>query len=331
MKHVAITGSTGFVGSALAIKLAQIGYQVHALYRSSAKARILNHANIRLFHGDLNDASSLENAMEGCEGLFHTAAYVRIWSKQPSNYHEINIQGTQNVLMAAKKCGITRAVFTSTAGIFGPSKGIPTDENQSNTVLLNLYEETKQRANELILENNNTAFETVIVYPTRIFGPGVLGTSNSITGMVDQYLKGQWHFIPSNGKSLGNYVFIDDVVNGHILAYEKGRAGGKYILSGANLSYRDFFEIVKRITNTKHKLVKVPAFLLQVVAQLMLLRANLTGKPPLITKAFVTKILNNWEVSCHKAAIELGYQPKPFAEAMEDTIHWLASLNSKTI
>ncbi len=327
MIKVFVTGSTGFVGSKLCKHLAQKGYEVHALYRSEDKLPLIEYPGIIPFKGSIGNIDSLKKGMQSCEYLFHTAAYVKLWAKDKSIYDEINVKGTKNVIDVARECGVKRAVFTSTAGTFGPSVNMPITEAVVNNEFIGDYERSKHDADQMILNSNCNEFETIIVYPTRIYGPGLKGTSNSIVGMIDNYIKGKWHIIPGNGKSLGNYVFIDDVVKGHIMALEEGRSGNKYILSGTTLSYNYFFECINNITQINHFLIKIPGFIMKIIAQVMQWQSNVSGNQPLVTKAFVRKTLKNWDVDSSKSKNELGYNPIPFPLAMQKTIDWLQNGN----
>ncbi len=324
MKSFFITGSTGYVGSNLAIKLANEGHQINAFYRDISKTKVINHQNIHLFKGSLDDKESLLDAMKNCDGIFHTAAYVRPWAKNSSTYYNINVQGTQNIISAAKKSGIRKVVFTSTAGIYGPSDDKIIDENTKSRIpFISEYEKSKYQALQLILESKSSDFFPVIVCPTRIYGPGIMAQSNSVTQLIHNYILGKWHVIPGNGKAIGNYVFVNDVINGHILAFNKGESGQTYLLGGTNLSYNEFFKTIKKLSRTNHKLFHIPIPYLLIASAIMQITAIITGKPPLITTPYVRKFSYNWEVSIRKAVSQLGYQPTEFDIALNETLQWL--------
>ncbi len=324
MIHIFVSGATGFVGSKLTINLAKKGFIVHALYRCIDKTKILHHPNIKLFKGSLNNEESLIQAMKNCQGIFHTAAYVSLWTKNPQIFYETNIKGTQTAIDIAKYCGIKRAVFTSSAGTFGPSnQSYVTESNENTESYMNDYEKSKREADQIILKANSNLFETIIVYPTRIFGPGPIGPSNSITTMIEKYINGRWHFIPGDGKSIANYVFVDDIVDGHIKAFLKGKAGEKYILGGSNLSYNELFSLIKGISGKSYFLIKIPKVIMQIIASLMLLQTHITGKPLLVTNNFIKKALSNHIVSYLKAINQLDYHPTPIKEALLRTINWI--------
>ena len=322
--HVFISGSTGFIGQNLALKLANSGYIVHALYRDMGKTQNLDHPNIVFFKGDILNIESIVTAMEKCELVFHVAAFTEVWAKNEELIYKLNVKGTENVLKIALKNKVKRLVFTSTAGVFGPSDNGTVNENTKRTRDYFLeYERTKAIAEELVKEYANKGLNGVIVNPTRVFGPGTLSKSNSVTIMIKSFSEGKWRVIPGNGKSIGNYVFIDDVVEGHILAMEKGIAGEQYILGGENISYIDFFEILRKLTKRNHFMFKLPLFLMLTAANFMMLSTRLFGTKPLITPALVRKFNFHWNVSSEKAIEELGYKPVSFEEGAGKTLDWI--------
>ena len=132
MSTVLVTGATGFVGKQLALRLAGSGHNVHAMYRSEAKIGGLEHENIKLFKGTLTDLTSIDNAMEGCDQVYHLAAFAAVWTREPEKIYEQNVKGTVNILESALKFGVKRVVHTSTAGVFGPSGDKPNYREQSH-------------------------------------------------------------------------------------------------------------------------------------------------------------------------------------------------------
>ena len=145
-----ITGATGYIGNNLAKRLAAEGHIVHALNRSAHKSDLLDHKNIQLFKGDITDFESVKNGMQGCEQVYHLAAYARVWAKDPSIYYTLNVKGTQYVLDAARELGIRDVVVTSTGGVLGPSGNSPVKEDDPRIGdILNEYEETKTQSEEM--------------------------------------------------------------------------------------------------------------------------------------------------------------------------------------
>lgn len=318
-----VNGSTGFIGSRLTNRLAESGYTVHALYRSEKKAEVLRKEGVHLFKGDILDKMSLEKAMQGCEVAFHVAAFAKVWMKDNYQIYRLNILGALNTVEAALKCGVKKIIITSTAGVYGPSDKVPVDESHQNESFYIDYERSKALMEKALKTLSISGVNIVILNPTRVYGPGVLSESNGVTLMIDRYIRGKWRVIPGRGRSMGNYVYVDDVVEGHILAIEKGRSGENYILAGENVDYLTFFEVLSKISGKKYKLFKIPLLLMLPASSLMLIQARIFGTSPLIIPSLVKKFNDNFMLTSAKAEKELGYRPRSFEEGLKETLQWL--------
>jgi nucleoside-diphosphate-sugar epimerase len=188
------------------------------------------------------------------------------------------------------------------------------------------YEASKSILEKALKTIQHTGIEIVIVNPTRVYGPGVLSDSNGVTRMMQKYAAGKWHIIPGNGKSIGNYVYVEDVVQGHLLAMKKGRPGERYVLGGENLTYDELFGIMGGLTGKKYLMFHLPVPVMEFAAGAMLLLAKVTGIPPLIIPGLVRKYYHNWHVSCAKAMRELNYQPVGFKTGAALTLDWLQNI-----
>ena len=321
---VFVSGATGFIGIQLVKRLVSQGNTVHALYRSESKAELIRIPGVVLFPGDILDTPSLERALEGCETGYHTAAFASVWTRDPALVFKLNVDGALNVIEAARKAGTRRLVLTSTAGILGPSETDPVDESSPvPPSFFTLYEASKSQLEAKLLGNAGSVPEVVIVNPTRVYGPGYLSESNGVTRMIKQYLEGRWRLLPGNGRSSGNYVHVEDVVSGHLLAMQKGKAGERYVLGGENINYLQLFQFVRQFSGVRTKLYKVPLWLMLFTAHAMKALARLTGRPPLIVPDLVRKFSHNWIVSSRKAMTELGYEARPAREGIKQTIQWI--------
>jgi nucleoside-diphosphate-sugar epimerase len=321
-----ITGVTGYIGQKLALQLAARGHMIHALVRDQAKGKVLlDHPNIILFPGDILNPASLLNAMAGCVQVYHLAALASVWHKNSQSFHVINVKGLQNVLEACLKAGILNVLFTSTAGVVGDSKdGKPVCElTNLNPKLETLYEQSKVEAEKLLQSYIPKGIRGIIVNPSRVYGPGLLTESNGFTRLIKMYINGQWKIKPSNGESIGNYVYIDDIIKGLIAAMEKAKPGERYLLGGTNVTYNAFFTLVDELTGTSRKMYQIPLPVMLFVSRVQLITAHLFGKQPMITPPFVRKYNKHWIVSSKKAEREIGYTIIPLREGVSKTLEWL--------
>lgn len=321
-----VSGSTGFIGNKLVDALMGKGYQVNVLVRNK-QAYTTTKKEIKIFQGDLLNVDVLNEAIKGCDFAFHLAAYANIWSKDKSLAYNTNVLGTKNVLEAALNNNIKKLVFTSSAATLPPSvKDEIVDETFAlPDTYLTEYETTKKAAEQLCMEYFKKGLNVVIVNPSRVYGPGLLNKSNSVTILIKKYLEGKWRIIPGDGTRIGNYVYIDDVVSGHILALENGKSGEKYILGGTNNSYNEFFNLLAKSTGKKFRLFHLPLSVMLVIANFEFFMAETFGKKPLITPPWVKRYNQNRPLSNEKAIKNLQYSFTPLNEGIKKTVNWLNS------
>jgi len=325
---VFVSGATGFIGIQLVKRLVKEGHEVHALFRSESKADLIRHPNVRLFKGDILDKACLDHAMAGCGEAYHTAAFTGVWAKDPEIVFRLNVDGAMNVIEAAGRQGVRRVVLTSTAGILGPSEKEAVHESSpAPKSFFTDYDASKFQLEQELLGRTDTDPEVVVVNPTRVFGPGYLSESNSVTKMIKQYVEGKWRLIPGNGKSSGNYAYVEDVVTGHLLAMLKGKPGERYVLGGENISYMQFFDFVREASGVRKRLYKIPLWIMLATAGVMKGISKISGRPPLIVPRLVRKFNHNWIVSSEKAIRDLGYQPINARTGIQLTVQWIK--NSK--
>jgi len=319
-----VTGSTGYIGNVLAKKLAGEGNIIHALCRNT-NSPVLKHADIKIFEGDIANQVSIEKAMQGCDQVYHLAAYAKVWAKDPSTFHRLNVGGTKNVLDAARNLGIQKIVVTSTAGTLGPSGKMPVkEEDERMGQPFTEYELSKTQAENLCREySNKYDMHVVIVNPPRVYGPGILTESNAVTRLIKLYMEGKWKIMPGDGKKTGSYVYIDDIVSGHILAMQKGRSGERYSLAGVNASYVEFFDTLASITGKKTSMIRLPVWVMLFAGQAMQLYSTISGKAPLLTPPWIKKYYYDWSISSDKAQKELGYSFISLEEGLQKTVEWL--------
>lgn len=318
--NVFITGATGYIGNILALKLADANNKVHALVRNSAEAKKLNHPNIKLFEGNLNDIDSIKNAMDGCDQVFHLASYVRLWARPSDVFYKTNVEGTGNVLAAAIEKNISRFVYTSSTAVFGISLNEPLSENDPRIIGFNNdYDLSKCMAEKLVMDYAAKGLHALIVNPSRVYGPGVETYSNPFTRLLKASMKGKLVPVPKCPNVLANYSYVHDVVEGHILAMKHGQPGERYILGGENVSYHEMLSVIKEILPAS-RTIAVPKMLLQAVGGLQIVRFYFTKKQPAFTPSAINRYYLNAAFSCRKAIEELNYEITPFKKGITETI-----------
>lgn len=323
--RIFITGGTGFIGSRLTEKLSGQGHEIVLLVRDRKRVKKLTVDNYRIIQGDLFNKEALKEGMKKCDLVFHMAAFAKPWSEDPSLPFKTNVTGTINVLEAAIASGVRKVVITSTGGTIGYSRdGKIVDESTNMNIEYHTeYEKTKAEAERLAIEYGSRGIDISIVNPTRVYGPGLLSKSNSLTLIIKKYISGNWRILPGDGNSMGNYVFIDDVVDGHILAAKQGRNGERYILGGENLTFRQLFQIIGEVSGKIRTVFPLPGSFMKFIAVSSTAISRILGVPPVITRDWIDKYMNNWIVSSDKAVRELGYTITPFRTGVIETIEWL--------
>jgi farnesol dehydrogenase len=321
-----VTGATGYVGLSLIRRLLEEGVKVKALCRRQSLSLLKDFPGIEIVVGDLSDPDLLRKGMETCEQVYHLAAYARVWSEDKSIYHLSNVEGTRLMLEASRINGVKKFVFTSTAGTLGPqleNNSPVTEDTVREQDFFNEYEQTKWEAEQLCKSYASGDMQVIIVNPSRIYGPGIDVESNAVSKLINLYMEGKWRFIPGDGKKIGNYVFVDDVVRGHINAMNNGRSGEQYILGGENYSYDDFFLLIRELTGVNQKLYHIPLWAMLAFSKLELLRARMFNRSPLITPSWVKKYLYDWPLSSGKAQREWGYSPTSLRKGLGKTIEYI--------
>jgi farnesol dehydrogenase len=330
--RVFVTGGTGFVGDRLVAALLARGRSVRGLARPTSRRSATNTGQLEWATGDILDRDSLRRGLAGCTEVFHLAAYARNWAKDPSLFFRINVEGARNVFEAAAKAGVRRILYTSTVVVFGPTApGVVGSEEMPRATprFFTEYEESKAAAEKEALTLAARGLPIVAVHPTRVYGPGKMTEGNSVSLMIDQYDRGRFPVIPGRGENVGNYVLVDDLVEGHLLAMERGRVGERYILGGENSSLEGFLRLVDELTGRRHLQLGLPRPVALLYAGLEKRKAEWLGIYPRVTPGWVETFLADWAFTSAKAEKELGYRITPLRDGIRRTIDWLHGKRSR--
>ncbi|HEY6392325.1 MAG TPA: hopanoid-associated sugar epimerase [Bryobacteraceae bacterium] len=317
MKPALVTGATGFIGWHVARKLLARGHTVRVLVRPTSKVRELEVEEVT---GDLRDRESLERAVAGCGLVFHVAADYRLWAKDPSELYRSNVEGTRNLLTAARAAGVERVVYTSTVGCIG----IPEDRPGSEDLEVHLeemtgaYKRSKFQAEQVALEFAGEGFPVVIVNPTAPVGDRDFKPTPTGKIVVD-YLKGDMPAFVDTGLNL---VDVADTAEGHLLACEHGRAGERYILGCENLTLEQILARLAELSGGKAPRWRIPYGVAYAAGLASTGWANLTGHEPRAPLDAVKMARKKMFVSVNKAKRELGFNPGPVEGALKRAVDW---------
>jgi dihydroflavonol-4-reductase len=315
-----VTGASGFLGWHVARVLLERGAEVRALCRPSASLRELD---VERVTGDLRDSDSLERAVKGCDRVFHVAADYRLWSKDPRELYQSNVEGTRNLLDAAERSGVSKFIYTSTVGCVGMPKDSLGDENTPVSIsdMAGHYKRSKWLAEQVALEKAKTGYPVVIVNPTAPIGDH--DWKPTPTGkIVLDFLKGKLSAFVDTGL---NVVDAHDTAVGHYLAGERGRPGERYILGCENLTLQQILARLARITDRPEPKRKVPYAVAYAAGVVTTAIADLTGKEPLAPLEAVKMARKKMFVSHEKATRELGFAPGSATEALSKAVNWFQS------
>jgi dihydroflavonol-4-reductase len=319
--RVLVTGGAGFVGSAVVRALLGHGYVVRVLARATSNVASLAGLDVELVHGDLLDPASLDQALAGCEGLFHVAADYRLWAPRPHEIYAANLRGTHTLLRAAARAGVRRIVHTSSVATLGlDGDGTPADEDTPARLadMIGAYKRSKYLAEALVRRCAAAGTDIVIVNPAAPVGPR--DAKPTPTGrLVLDAARGRMPFYVATGLDV---VHVDDVGEGHVLAFERGRSGRRYVLGGENLSLKSILALIAELTGRRGPWCGLPHAAVLPAAYVAEAWARLGGRTPTITVAGVELSRHRMYFSHRRAAAELGYRARPARDALADAIQW---------
>ena len=320
---VLVTGASGFVGSAVVRQLLARGERVRVLVRPASDRRNVSGLAVEIVEGDLRQASSLAAACAGCSALYHVAADYRLWTRDPRELYASNVEGTRNLMRAALGAGIPRIVYTSsvaTLGLHGDGSPASEDSPVGLANMIGHYKRSKflaERAvDELVAREGLPA---VIVNPSTPIGPH--DVKPTPTGrMIRDAAAGR---IPAYVDTGLNLVHVEDVARGHLLAFEHGQVGRRYILGGEDMALRDILAAIARHAGRRPPRVRLPRSALYPVAMVAEAWAWVTrGDEPQVTLDGLRMSRKKMFFDSGRARRELGYTARPAIEAIADAVDW---------
>jgi dihydroflavonol-4-reductase len=317
-----VTGATGFVGAHVVRALAERGDDVRVVYRDPKRLCALGSTQYRRAKTDCLDYKAMRRALRGHDVLFHVAGYVgsspveRVW--------ELNADGPVVAVEAAAAEGVGRVVLTSTISAIGTANGNgPADESTdypSNWLGL-VYPDSKHAGERAALEAAaRHGVELVVVNPGYVLGVAVNRSqvSETSTRTIGNYLRGR---LPAVIDAPMNFVDVEDVAAGHLLAASHGRPGERYILGGENLGWPELIDRVAELSGVRHPIMVLPT----AIGRVARLREAL-GLPGTISAEAFDLMRQDWRFTSKKACDELGYSARPLDETLSSTIEWYLEL-----
>jgi len=322
---ILVTGATGFVGSAVLRALTARGAKVRALARATSPRANLEGADCEVVVGDMTDADSVARAAAGARYIFHVAADYRLWARDPAALRRNNVEGTHTVMAAALATRAERVVYTSSvATLRAGDAGERVDETAAlgEGEAIGAYKQSKVAAERLVERMvRERGLPAVIVNPSTPVGPRD-GKPTPTGRMVLEAAQGK---IPAFVDTGLNIVHVDDVAEGHILALQRGRIGERYILGGEDVSLRQLLADIAALVGRKAPTLALPRGPLYPLAAVAEAVAGVTGREPMLTRDALKMASHHMFFSSEKAKSELGYEARPYREALADALAWFRS------
>jgi dihydroflavonol-4-reductase len=305
------------VGWHVARLLVERGRRVRALVRPSGKLRELD---IETALGDLRDPDSLTRAVQGCGVVFHVAADYRLWAPDADQMYRSNVDGTRNLLQAARQAGVERVVYTSTVGCIGLREGGVGDEDSPVSLadMKGPYKRSKFLAEQVALDQAKSGLDVVVVNPTAPVGDHDFKPTPTGRIILD-FLRGAMPAYVDTGLNL---VDVKDTATGHLLALERGRPGERYILGCRNMTLEQILNVLAQLSGLRAPKSRIPYALAYAAGVASTAWAGVTGREPRVPLDAVRLAGKKMFVSHEKAVRELGYSPGPVDAALRRAVEW---------
>ncbi len=318
---VLVTGANGFLGSWLTKRLIADGHVVTALVRKSSDLSELAGIEPQYFYGDINDIDSLKKSIKDQEVVYHLAGAIAYNKADRPLMEKVNVEGTQNVVQVCTELKTPKLLHLSSVVAIGSSfkKEVLNENSEYKIKNLNLgYFETKRKAEELVMAAAKAGhLHAVCVNPSTIYGAGDAKKGSRKTQV--KVAKGNFPFYTNGGV---NVVAVEDVVQGILLAVDKGRSGERYILSGENMTIKELFQKIADFAEVPAPKIFMPNWALHSLGAIGDMLTALGLKGGISQENAYTASMFHWFDST-KARRELGFNPRPSDQAIEKSVSWM--------
>lgn len=316
---VLVTGATGFVGGQLVRALLERGEDVRVYLRGSEGNLSGVLSEVTPFYGDIRDGPRVEEACRGVDRVFHLAAKISIEGSQNGQVEQVNVGGANNVVRACLRTGVSRLVHMSSIHALEPDPiDEPVDETRALTSKTAAYDRSKALAEASVQSGVARGLDAVVVNPVAVIGPGDGGpslTGQMILAMMNEKLPG----VVARGF---HWVDVRDVVDGALLAMERGVSGNRYLLSGEFAQTRTIAELVAEASGVRPPWFTSPLWLAYVGVPFMAIWSRVSKGRPMYTMEALDTLRRYQQVVSSKASDELGYAPRPLRQTIRATVDW---------
>lgn len=264
----------------------------------------------------------MADALAGCDVLFHVAAHYSLHRRDRRAMYAVNVEGTRQLLLAARRAGLDRVVYTSSTATVGlTADASPADETQfvEPAAVKSDYKRSKVLAERVVLAACQDGMDIVIVNPSTPVGPGDVKPTPTGRIVLDT-MTGK---MPAYVETGLNLVSVEDVAEGHLLALHKGRSGERYILGNENLTFGDLVTRISRLAGRRAPNVQLPlwvAWTAAVVDEYFV--SPLVGRAPRVPLAGVQLARRPMYFTAAKAVHELGLPQTPVDAALAQAVEW---------
>lgn len=322
--RIFLTGGTGYIGLALARRLAAAGHEVRALVRSTSNVEPLKRLGIATFTGDVADRASMREGMSGADWVIHAAAAVELGGP-PERMRRANVQGSENVASLAWKLGVGRFLSVSSMAYFGgsPPDGSLADETAPlQTPFPTIYSATKHAGELAIQEWAKKGLRINTVYPSLVYGPP--GKKEGANAILRGFLRERYPFLAGADRR-ASWIFLDDLVEGMLQVMAKAPPGRNYLMAGEVTTLRGLVDRVCALGGVAppHPFLSFPVGLARAGLVVSAPFFRLAGRRPPFSHEQLDSLERHWAFSDARARTELDWHPRGLDEGLPPTVEFL--------
>lgn len=320
--RIFLTGGTGYIGGALARRLAAEGHEIRALVRATSNVEKLKEIGSATFVGDITDRYSMREAMSGADWVIHAAADLDFGAPE-ERMRRINVEGSENIASLAFKLGVPRFLAVSSIARFGgsPPDGSPaTEEAPVQQPFPSLYSATKHAGEMAVREWQKRGLRVNTVYPSLVYGPP--GKKSGSNFFLRQILKRRIPAVVGADRKV-SWIHLDDLVDGLSALIEKAPPGRDYLMTGDVTTIRALVDRVCRLGRVPPPRLSLPVGLARFGLALAAPVFRMRGHRPPVPPEQLESLARHWNFDDARARIELGWRPRTLDEGLPGTVEYL--------